>query len=581
MQFKKVAGAVGALAVAASTFAAFSITASAFDTVTINYEGDSAAVDWTSGNTGRYTAAIATDSSNSYMNIAAVGNGNNGTTVSTNDLYTAKVDEKTSFTMQFDMALTGGNNQQSAFRVKSADGNILQLNQTAANGATWTINGDSNLTIDLTKGSWYTFKITRVEADTAADDITYLTVTDSTGKAVLTQQVISSALSANGGVSGMSFETKRYYSALKIDNVTVRDIDDSADLPLTIQRKVTLNCVSSDDTDTILKSSSVYVDDGTSYTPTYDVTFDDDTYRYTYQSGADTQTITADTTYTLIYTKESLADHTISIKTSSDSDIDKVFISDTVKDAKSKKLNFPRYVVENGTAYQWQSDDYTHGYFVDFNNVTEDTVAEKTFTKFADNVAYFSEAEAIEGLTASSAGNADIRCSNGKGGTVSNDTTVTTLPAGKYKITAAVWGNSGAAFTFDAGSNTVASVSTTGSFNEVTSDEFTLDKNTAIVLKATDSSSSKVLDYVLITKTGEADTTTSETYVFDSMSLFDYQKNLSTVRVNATVDNAAVHQDFDLEKDDTLTDDGTGSIKFAVIVTNIVSGTTINSVTIQ
>lgn len=80
-------------------------------------------------------------------------NYNNGTTVYTNNSYTAIVDANNSFTMEFSMAITGGNNQTSTFEVQGYDGDILKLTQTAVGNTSWKINDDDTSTIDLTKGA--------------------------------------------------------------------------------------------------------------------------------------------------------------------------------------------------------------------------------------------------------------------------------------------------------------------------------------------------------------------------------------------------------------------------------------------
>lgn len=71
--------------------------------------------DWVSGNTGRYTVSIAGDD-DKYTDVSAISGGSNGTTISSNAV---QVDADKDYVLEFDLALTGGNNQTSAFAVKS------------------------------------------------------------------------------------------------------------------------------------------------------------------------------------------------------------------------------------------------------------------------------------------------------------------------------------------------------------------------------------------------------------------------------------------------------------------------------
>lgn len=504
MNFKKFISGVSAFAIAASAFAGMAVTANAFDTVTIDYEDETPVVDWTSANTGRYTAEVKGDATNHYMSVDAVGTGNNGTTVSTNDKYTAKVAEKTSFTMTFDMQLNGGNNQVSTFKVNAPAGEILKLEQTTASGTEWKINGDDNKKVTLAKSTWYSFKITRVEDEDASKDFTYLTVKDANGNDVFERAIISSALSANGGVSGMSFETKRYYSHLKMDNVVVRDVNTTDDLPQTVSYKVTINCVAKDDQSTIVKSSSEYIESGEEYTPTYAESFDDDNYRYTYESGSEKRTITADTTYTLVYNRVALADHTVTVKTTG---YDSILDTITLKDNKSGSYAYPRYILSGTDLYQIKKSKYDQGYVNTFNNVTEDIDVSEEYALQTENVVYFKEAEDIATLTKSTTNNnIPNRCSSGNAAYAAADAVITNLPAGQYKIAIATFGNKDTKFTATIGSNAFETT-TKGYFAEEVSEVFTISEATDVVIGAAGNggSSPKVIDYIYIVKTGNVD----------------------------------------------------------------------------
>ena len=178
--------------------------------------------DWVSGNTGRYTVSIAGDD-DKYTDVSAISGGSNGTTISSNAV---QVDADKDYVLEFDLALTGGNNQTSAFAVKSKTSKkyplVLQLK--TANTTTWTVNGTTDVTLE--KGVFYHYTIEKVETgvkvtiapkaggDAVVDGVTYANDTATTGE-------FAGAVS-NAGLAGMQFNTKRYYAGMQIDNVLVQ-----------------------------------------------------------------------------------------------------------------------------------------------------------------------------------------------------------------------------------------------------------------------------------------------------------------------------------------------------------------------
>lgn len=188
---------------------------------------------WASDNAARYAVSTAGD----YTSIA-VGtetNGGNGTRVytnSTNNLVGAGV----SFILQFDIKITGGSNQASWFQVNdftntavntggsaasTTASSILQLAQKAAGGTEWAINGSETQSITLDNTKWYRFKLLRTY------DKTYLTIVDrgtdntSNTSTSFTDTEITTN-STVGGLGRLEFATKRYNSALAIDNLGVQ-----------------------------------------------------------------------------------------------------------------------------------------------------------------------------------------------------------------------------------------------------------------------------------------------------------------------------------------------------------------------
>ena len=178
--------------------------------------------DWVSGNTGRYTVSIAGDD-DKYTDVSAISGGSNGTTISSNAV---QVDADKDYVLEFDLALTGGNNQTSAFAVKSKTSKkyplVLQLK--TANTTTWTVNGTTEVTLE--KGVFYHYTIEKVETgvkvtiapkaggDAVVDGVTYTNDTATTGE--------FAGKVSNAGLAGMQFNTKRYYAGMQIDNVLVK-----------------------------------------------------------------------------------------------------------------------------------------------------------------------------------------------------------------------------------------------------------------------------------------------------------------------------------------------------------------------
>ena len=179
--------------------------------------------DWVSGNTGRYTVSIAGDD-DKYTDVSAISGGSNGTTISSNAV---QVDADKDYVLEFDLALTGGNNQTSAFAVKSKTSKkyplVLQLK--TANTTTWTVNGTTEVTLE--KGVFYHYTIEKVETgvkvtiaptaggDAVVDGVTYANDTDTASSEF-------AGTISNAGLAGMQFNTKRMCAGMKIDNVLVK-----------------------------------------------------------------------------------------------------------------------------------------------------------------------------------------------------------------------------------------------------------------------------------------------------------------------------------------------------------------------
>ena len=270
-------------------------------------------------------------------------------------------------------------------------------------------------------------------------------------------------------------------------------------------------------------------------------------------------TVTFRQAATMHYTvSASIADQTIALVDSS------YFEGETVY------YNFPRYYAIDGALYQKPEGEKDPGFYRGSAVLTEDNQA-ITVTGYSlidtVNVAYFSEAEDIEGLTLSSNTTAEVRMSMGKtafnGGT--EPVTIVTLPAGQYKIYTTTWGSAGQTFTFYAGDVDILMAECTGSSADASA-EFTLMEETAITLAGDPSITNGGIDYVLIDKTGDV-------VVEQADATFDFNANAWGLPTSNNDDqNAGNLGDQTIEEEGVVlsfTDGGTATRLWAGSVTEL------------
>lgn len=465
-----------------------------------DYEGKDAAVDWITSVATRYTPILQTEDNNTFLTVNQSERGNNGCSLTNSSV---KVDAGTDFTITFDLKLgshTDKGKSSSVFTIKDAENGyaIFSLADAGASSTKWIVNSDNDLQLDLpgtgkTADVWYTFKVTR------KGNITYLTVTNTkTGDVVLERTAIKT-LSEKGGVGKMTFDTSRYYANLAIDNVLVRSLSGD-DVPATPVFTVVTKYQLEDGTE-IAEDRTDAIESGSKFTPSYEVSFDDENYRYTYKSGAnEIASVDANATVTVVYTREELANWTITAKAGGD--LDESLAEFTVKDAKNATYTYPRYINKDSNLYQIKKGRYDQGYVRTINSVKGNEEVTEEYLLNSKNVAFFAEAEDISSLTSVESGNVPARCSSGKAAYAASDAVIAHLSAGSYRIKAAVFGNAGVTFDFKVGDKTVYSPETKGYFFESESDIFTLDSDADVVLSA-GGNTSKVVDYIAIMKTAE------------------------------------------------------------------------------
>lgn len=465
-----------------------------------DYEGKDAAVDWATSTKDRYTPILQTVDNNTFLTVDQTQRQNNGCSLTNSSV---KVAAGTDFTITLDLKLGSHNDVKktsTVFTIKDAENSsaIFSLADAGASSTKWIVNGDNDLQLDLpgtgkTADVWYTFKVTR------KGNITYLTVTNTKTDDVVLERTAIKTLSEKGGVGKMTFDTSRYFANLAIDNVVVRSLtgDDVPATPVfTVVTKYQL-----EDGTVIAEDRTDAIESGSKFTPSYDESFDDENYRYTYKSGAnEIASVGADATVTVVYTREELANWAITVKAGGE--LNESLAKFTVKDAKNAAYTYPRYINKDSNLYQIKKGRYDQGYVKTINSVKGNEEVTEEYLLNSKNVAFFAEAEDISSLTSVEGDNVPARCSSGKAAYAASDAVIAHLSAGSYKIKAAVFGNAGVTFEFKVGDKTVFSPGTKGYFFESESDIFTLDTDADVVLAA-GGNSSKVVDYIAIMKTAE------------------------------------------------------------------------------
>lgn len=168
------------------------------------------------------------------------------------------------------------------------------------------------------------------------------------------------------------------------------------------------------------------------------------------------------------------------------------------------KVPYHKYIFKDNVLYVAPQGNKDDGYYQKVVSLDQNELVVNVEYSAADlkNVAFWSEAEDIAGLTSNATGAAPLRCSDGKGAFAESDAVITKLSAGIYRMHVGVFGNTGTNFVFKNGNNVVFEAATTGTGSEVSSSLFKLTDDSDIVLSAAGNggSSPKLLDYVIIEK---------------------------------------------------------------------------------
>ena len=194
-----------------------------------------------------------------------------------------------------------------------------------------------------------------------------------------------------------------------------------------------------------------------------------------------------------------------------DDNVLKVLATGSNFEGETVTIPYNQYILKDSALYAAFANSQQYNKFITLS--ADDMVVPVVYNADTiDNVIYFSEAENIEGMTATTSGNANIRCSNGTGAYNGSDdpVVVTTLTPGIYTIAAQVWGNAGVHFNIVCGGDTLV-VSTTGSIT-TGSKEFVVNEESQVtILRAGDRN--KSIDWIYIQEKDPALTTYTVKYV--------------------------------------------------------------------
>ena len=172
-------------------------------------------------------------------------------------------------------------------------------------------------------------------------------------------------------------------------------------------------------------------------------------------------------------------------------------------------VGYPRYQFVDSKFYE---ADVTNKEYRKTVTLSEDNVSVTVdYTQKDNNVVFYQEAEAMEGMTVSTANNIPVRASGAVAAVSSEDIAITTIPAGKYIIHAGIFTSKSNfkdaeenpySINFGVGSETFKAAFTAVNLNEVASAEYDLSESTAISYLGTTSWADAQFDYIWIEKTG-------------------------------------------------------------------------------
>lgn len=269
---------------------------------------------------------------------------------------------------------------------------------------------------------------------------------------------------------------------------------------------------------------------------------EDGTKKYIYVSDdAASKTIAEDgsTVVTIQFREAAKYNYTVN------SNIEGYSVNGSVFENENTKVAFPQYILKDGVLYEANAinKEYNLTFAVNEDNTVKTINYKETSI---NNVAYYSEAENIEGLTIINSGNSAIRSSNSASAYAKDaDVVFTTLPAGKYKLTSSICDfqekKASAEFSYKAGEKVIFThKAEVINSHTKTSEEFTLNESTPISL-VKGGNDKQGIDFIYIQRTGDATETVSvseagfATYATTNNVKVPEDENVKvmTVKVNA------------------------------------------------
>ena len=192
-------------------------------------------------------------------------------------------------------------------------------------------------------------------------------------------------------------------------------------------------------------------------------------------------------------------------------------------------VGYPRYILQGTTLYEAAATnkEYRKTVTLDADNKVE-TV---TYTATSmTNVIFYSEGEAISGITEVTFGNVAVRASNALAAKTDADVDITTLPAGKYIFTVGAFTSKsgdydGFAVKIGIGAEVFSADVSYANLNVLTSEEYAVTDGTAIKFLAEGCGDNSALDYIIIQQTAASvaikttGTTFSSAYAVDCANL--------------------------------------------------------------
>ena len=504
-----------------------------------------------------------------FLTVNQANRNNNGVTNGVSSASLAV--EQADFTLETQILLGTSNDQGCSFQIKNfaGDANILQLIPTAVGSTTWVVNGDAeNFAVELpgtgnfggtdnnnlTNYNWYDLKVT------VYNGTTFVTIVDQNDNVILDKAQVPT-LATTYGVGKMIFYTGRYNSNIAVDDVTVRSVVESEDVPAGAEFvAVKIN----------------YVDDaGTPVKPADEVKFQvgqpivlNSAFTADFKVDAEGNVWTAESESAPVTKYIYESDNSADVEVALDAQVNIVFRGVaprrvalrpqyqtvegeiTTKDASGKNLSFfydsnkagdvlfekdiltvyyPYYLLVDGLLYKTAANsggtdkielEIEPGTGTQAKSPVTWTPAMETVPVIdpetqepaldpetqepitqevqISNAVFAQETENIEGITPVKDTYTKIRQANGAAGSaIGGDVLVTILEPGTYTITTAT--RSGTT-NFKAAGNVVATITSGGAVATTTSEEFTVDQATPLYIEE-QASTTQYSDYVLVRKT--------------------------------------------------------------------------------